>query len=685
VRETAESYETYDAFCRVAMSTGTCSLATFLCYFCLTYVLTEDASPAPAWTGMMAYCAIALVLLRLDMKLKGHEYYILSFLMIVPPLICGFVTFVNSKGKGTVGNIEYVMPLVPLLHGLWYVYYLWMFQVIELENGAMLPAAFGSVLYLDAFGWAARQPQSRSATPSSTECSDDGDSRTYIQSARDWLYGVQPKLPSMRVLDPRVPSRPGDAEQEQEALSSRRTARRISQTCTGFGTIVESHDKEVERHQANVPWNTYRWSTMVMAFLWTVASVANSYNLARGNRDYEWFNRFTDLKRGHITHGEVRMLQQSQKVITKYVSLLTRPRGLSCDPLGKIFVTSGLDSDGQKSLLHSRLSDSGVNFQSLSHCLLTEDVMEDVTLHRCSQQDEDCAALFLPREGERFTQCSLPGDALSGTESSAKAHGVFTQTGSASSMTLPLHRAWLDDRGASPLESSPFEDSTEEVDDHPEEISAVIAVPCGANIVEQCIVVGTTARRVVLLAAKQMTASATGPAWVPRRILSNDVGEVPGPGAFALLGDRHLGVLLRGIGHLRLLDLHNGGNHTADLQLPKEQHWASVCAGGNSIFALEHGDDPSLWQFAAPSNLVSRNGNAAVEHIDKAAPDHIDKASSLALFQTNARASTSNTGAASHSDAALASDADSSSFFSSAVSVISAASRGSLAIERLES
>merc|ERR1719506_1182020 len=73
--------------------------------------------------------------------------------MIAPAIVCGAVTFMNSRGKGDAGQIEYVMPVVPLLHGVWYAYYLLKFQVKELEGGAVLPAAFGSILYLDAFGW----------------------------------------------------------------------------------------------------------------------------------------------------------------------------------------------------------------------------------------------------------------------------------------------------------------------------------------------------------------------------------------------------------------------------------------------------------------------------------------------------------------------------------------------------
>merc|ERR1719230_463454 len=116
------------------MSTGTCCFAMFLCYYCLSYVLSENASPVAGWAGMLAYIAIALVLLRLDMKLKSVDLLCNFLLMVAPALISGVVTFAHSKHAGDVGILRYVIPLAPFLHGLWFVYYLSKFQMQELES-----------------------------------------------------------------------------------------------------------------------------------------------------------------------------------------------------------------------------------------------------------------------------------------------------------------------------------------------------------------------------------------------------------------------------------------------------------------------------------------------------------------------------------------------------------------------
>jgi len=633
-RSAAQFYETYDAFCRISMSTGTCSFATFLCYYCLTYVLTENASPVAAWTGMLAYIAIALVLLRLDMKLKGAEFFWLASLMIAPAVICGAVTFVNSKGRGRAGDMEWLMPFVPFLHGCWYAYYLSKFQVRELEGGAVLPAAFGSVLYLDSFGWSKlhmprRAPRSPAAPPPLVRPSVLQNFSGVLFAQEYAEAAVSSGLPSMNVLNSSAPRRPEDTAPQQaynaaaDNVSFRASTFSMTSQASRDGDGEEEIGSDIVGDKpGSIPWQTYRWSTIMIMALWFTASVANVYSLIRGDEDYVWLqSKFADLKDGEVRRGSLEALQYSGKVNTKFVSLMTRPRGLSCDQQGQFFVTSGLDSDGQESLLQGQLASAGadfLNFEARPRCIGSEDIVEDVTLHRCG--DSECDALLLPRQGERLVPCRLPAGSVAARGGEAEIQASLAQESSASSsMVLPMHLAWLDDRGGAPLGSSPFEDADVDPYGHPEEISAVASIPCDASSpAERCLVVGTTARRIVQLAAKQLSSS-TGPVWLPRRILVNDVGEVPGPGAFALIGDSHLGVLLRHRGILRMLDLHNGGDHSTDLQLPKERLWASVCAGGGSIFALEHGDDPSLWRFNSPAALHRVGEGVPAEEKVKAA------------------------------------------------------------------
>jgi len=124
-----------------------------------------------------------------------------------------------------------------------------------------------------------------------------------------------------------------------------------------------------------------------------------------------------------------------------------------------------------------------------------------------------------------------------------------------------------------------------------------------------CVVVGTTARRVVLLGIEKRTSS--GPTWLPRSLLQDDHAEVPEPGAFALLGGRYLGALQRRRSLLQVMDLRNGGAHVGTWMLPRPgggKNWGSICADSTSFYALEDKRDPALWRFAAPAELSADAG-----------------------------------------------------------------------------
>ncbi|CAE7854380.1 unnamed protein product, partial [Symbiodinium sp. KB8] len=88
IRESAKFFNTYDAFCRVSMSAGTSSLATFFCFYCLAYVCTELAAPVGAWAGMFVFCGITLLLLRTDQILSGKNYLVGSIFLFFSPVFC---------------------------------------------------------------------------------------------------------------------------------------------------------------------------------------------------------------------------------------------------------------------------------------------------------------------------------------------------------------------------------------------------------------------------------------------------------------------------------------------------------------------------------------------------------------------------------------------------------------------
>ena len=169
----------------------------------------------------------------------------------------------------------------------------------------------------------------------------------------------------------------------------------------------------------------------------------------------------------------------------------------------------------------------------------------------------------------------------------------------------PLGRAWLEDRGG----EAPVGLGHEAGLLHPEELSSLRVAPCLGALGEECLTVGTTARRLVQLAQRPAAGEGAAPAaFVPRRLLRADHGEVPAAGALALLGRRYLALLHRGQGVLSVLDLRRDGKEAGRWMLPRSGgtaggRWASICSGGGALYALASGEEPSLWRFPVPPGL----------------------------------------------------------------------------------
>jgi hypothetical protein len=613
VREAAQYYETCDAFCRISMSTGTCSFAFFLCYFCLSYVLTENASPVAAWAGMLSFMAIAMVLVRLDMRLTGWLYFWGSLLMLLPAFISAMTVYENSKYKQTTAlkevETEWLMPLVPFFHGIWYLAYLACFHMSVVEGESMVPHAWRSVLFLDAFAWAKQTHKSSTNLGAWTE----------TPSAQS--------QPAMQVLDPAAPSRPEDkgaqpthAELENASFDPSTFAYNPAKAAL-YNVDREGKDDKhptaplVRLQQitgvkpGSLPWVSYKWTTIFLACLWFWSMFSHIFLLMSDPKADEFGVKDTERSVSDVQDANglstlAKFSGSASKIPTLWGSALVRPRGLDCDRLGTVFVTSGLSASGESALMTAELSAKGLSFQVSEPCLGGDEVLEDLAA-TCDHQDTGCSALVLPRQGKRLVNCLLRSTRKQGSDARASPSSRPDDD-----LALPLHRTWLDDRGGYPIDGSLSAGGAYTL---PEEISAVSVVPCMPGIAHamRCVVVGTTARRVVMLSAAHLDASHTEMTWTPRQVLSHDVGEVPGPGAFALFGERHLGVLLRNASRLQLFDLQGGGHQS--VKLPKEHRWAAVCAGKGHFFAMEDGTEPSVWRFTTPADLNSQSfgGKAA--------------------------------------------------------------------------
>lgn len=194
-------------------------------------------------------------------------------------------------------------------------------------------------------------------------------------------------------------------------------------------------------------------------------------------------------------------------------------------------------------------------------------------------------ALALPAGGSSLISCPLASEAAS----------LFR-----ANTTVAISRAWLDDQGGEQVEQA------DEGMMLPEELSSLQVVPCGPKDSgsQNCLVVGTTGQRVVQMAADG-SQTAAAPVWLPKRLLHEHHGDAFGPGAFAVVEERYLAMLHRNSSRLRLLDLHGGGQEIASWGLPlrpggSKGGWASICAGGDAVYALEDRAQPELWRFPLP-------------------------------------------------------------------------------------
>lgn len=577
VREAARFYQTYDAFCRVCLSAGTSSLATFFSFFCLSYVLTENAAPIAAWAGMLVFAGISVLLIGNDLRVSRWQLFRATFLLLSSPILTAIVTFMSSRNRGDPGKWEWLMPIALFNKGAWFMYYLYIFKVKEMQTGTILPTAFKGVLFVDPFGWAKHSP--------------------------------------------------------------REHQRQVTMRASGLPQAQSGHDIRGDPPGA-LPWRYFLLNTIVVTSLWWVASGVSAWNA------WSAPTIFVPPKYGLQPREVAKIpLLIGEKVETGWSQgVVERPHGLSCDNAGSIFVTSGRNLDGRRSLLQARFSPGvpgssqpgrggrrsgaaemmSVHFEEAPRCpaLDSEDTqIQDLALaNRCSRQTisgngtgwlpAGCAVLVLPHRGARLVPCPLWPQSSEAATAAGEAAGA------------PLGCLWLEELSALP--SPPCGGASRvgcsQRERNMEELSALAVVPCanasrgGSTQREHnledgdCAIVGTTAKRVVLLgtplAGAQGHAQPDGVAvpWVPRRLIRPADSEVLEAGALALLNGRFLGQLDRRSGVVHVADLRDG--RTGAWRLPEHSGWAAMCAGGDAFFVLEDKERPSLWRFPAPPALL---------------------------------------------------------------------------------
>mmetsp|Transcript_95840 Transcript_95840/g.228271 ORF Transcript_95840/g.228271 Transcript_95840/m.228271 type:complete len:808 (-) Transcript_95840:110-2533(-) len=589
IREAAKYFTTYDAFCRVSMSAGTSSLATFFCFYCLAYVCTELAAPVAAWAGMFVFCGITLMLLRTDQILSARNYFLGSIFLFFSPVFCAVVTFMSSKRWGNPGNVEYLVPVGLFLKGCWFLYYLHVFHCKEHQTGAVLPRSFRAVLYVDVYGWAKHTSQwwqrwrhgqpGRHSMGASTKNKLPA---TLMAGARKPLRPEDAKHEVSAVLAGPLVANPADLASEDDEDEEHAPAAGMRPTTFAPKDDDQDPDTDEEEHHESMgdraglqPWRAFFFNTVLLSVMWWCASFVAFMDV------YNDVPEFTKAHYG-LKPGEVARMAGliGEKVTTDWGNHSWQPHGFACG--GGAFAVAGR-SDGRRAVLTGRLDQGAIHFAAAPECAALEPdaLIQDLAIH-C--KNGTCDALVMPLRGQHLVSCPL------------------AEKNWSSSAASPLSRAWLEDRGGIPLDehrglSHLF---------HPEEMSAMSMAPCPGEASEDCLVVGTTARRLVQM-ARGSSLGVTLDTWLPRRLLQRDGHELPGPGSFAVLGNRFLGVLQRESNSVRLLDLGAGGRLHSIWNLPLIKgddgpSFSGICAAENGLFALQAGPTPAVWRFAVPKH-----------------------------------------------------------------------------------
>mmetsp|Transcript_67341 Transcript_67341/g.161457 ORF Transcript_67341/g.161457 Transcript_67341/m.161457 type:complete len:922 (-) Transcript_67341:110-2875(-) len=146
-------WQSYDAFARISMSIGVNQLLLAIAYYLLGYIFVEVGVRSSAFLGVAVLVIMQEALTRLDMSLSAWQLHIVQFLLFVGPLFTCLASYFWSRG--TDRGLDIAGGLIPfafLCHGLYILTMTRMCRIQEQSNGAMLPMALGSVLFLDVFG-----------------------------------------------------------------------------------------------------------------------------------------------------------------------------------------------------------------------------------------------------------------------------------------------------------------------------------------------------------------------------------------------------------------------------------------------------------------------------------------------------------------------------------------------------
>ncbi|CAE7650821.1 PDPK1 [Symbiodinium pilosum] len=620
-RQAMVFWQSYDAFARICMSIGVNQLLNAASYFILAYYMSEVKVPSSATYGVVVLTTMAETLNRLDMSLTWWQLRLMQLFLYLGPAIATLAGWAYVE-DGHDRQAEGLVVCAFLAHALYLTTMNTLCRMHMEHNGARLPAAFRSVLYLDVFGWtsaaqaqANRQSISHDASESHAAFSEAGSDRLPPSAAAkaagkpatgmvEYAETGQP-----RVHRPEEMSAPTDYSNTEGAphpqtfqdlvegdVSEFYNARSWLSTTSNLpedSGVVTGCERSAP---IVLPQQTFSFAMNMLCFLWlsaalyyamdaahvlkrTSATYSHSENetllLQRSAFMPPWTLSFFESGPGeeHLTGKDM------LSVSWPYENVL--PQGLACDAAGQLFLVSdGLMLFSAAVQNHSTQVPPSAVFDEAPCPPVLGEGLVDVAVDCASGR---CEALVLHSHGKRLSSCRLGSEELPG------------------SYRADVSDSWLEElRVGADADSGQPHARVEKA------VTLTADSWCkGHSAWAGCVLLGTSRGRVVRLAEKAGRSGRVAPV----QALVEREENYWLPGAVRALGDHHFAVLAENGTRLhvhRKSDGHLAGNLTLDAAA------SGFCAGGGHLYFLEAGPSPRIWRLPLPRTL---GGAAAVQGV----------------------------------------------------------------------
>jgi len=156
-RQAMKHWQSYDAFARICMSIGVNQLLLAMSYYILCYILIEVGCRTAGTYGVILLTVMSESTARLEMSLLVWQLRTLQLCLAFGPVMSCIAAYNWASGKLVHERTSEAMIAMSFIsHGLYLAFTASFCAIKESEGGTMLPTAFRSVLYLDAFGYLAK-------------------------------------------------------------------------------------------------------------------------------------------------------------------------------------------------------------------------------------------------------------------------------------------------------------------------------------------------------------------------------------------------------------------------------------------------------------------------------------------------------------------------------------------------